>query len=540
MAVTTVRQGAWTGSKHTGATLLAWLPSPATVILVLLVLYAGLSSIYWSSRKALWFDEVSTAVIAHLSSPAHIWDALARAADSSPPPFLFIEGVSHRLFGDDHVGLRFPSLAAFATIPVALFLFIRKRLGDLPALIAAVVPLLTSLYSTYAIEARSYSMVAACVAWALVAWQSNERPGAAFILAFLLAAATSFHYYAVLALVPLAISEAVRSARLRNLRVGIWAAFVCGLIPLIAFARLLLRFRQIMGTTFWARPSLPGIPAMYDSFLNLKAGWGAGLTLSLAIGLAAGLAASFRHKPTESESDLPIEERCLILLLLGLPFIAYLVVKVFNGGLTARYVIAAALGLALAVAYLASRAGRQTAAWTLVMLLSVFGFQEVRQWKYCRSPPATAAFLGGEVRALDDLLRDSSEPDLPVVISSGIEYLPLAYYTSHDRASRYIALVDFQAAIAYAGTDTVDRGLALLEPYFPLNVQDFSMFEPLHSRFFLYSGISHDQWNWWPARLRRAGYSLRPAGVNPGHVLYLVERIGITSAKPLLSSATSN
>src|SRR5665213_3256406 len=204
MAVTMVDQRACTGSKRTGATLPGRLRSAAMVILVLLVLYAGVAGIYRSSRKALWFDEVFTAVVAHLSSPARIWDALARAADSSPPPFLLIEGASQSLFGDEHVGLRFPALAAFASIPVALFLFIRKRLGDIPALIAAVVPLLTSLFSTYAIEARSYSMVAACVAWAIVVWQDSERPGAALILAFLLGAAVCFHYYAVLVLVPLA------------------------------------------------------------------------------------------------------------------------------------------------------------------------------------------------------------------------------------------------------------------------------------------------------------------------------------------------
>ena len=59
-------------------------------------------------------------------------------------------------------------MIGFGCVLICLFVFVRRRSGGIYGLLSAGLALLTTLYMTYAVEARSYSLVTACVAIALV------------------------------------------------------------------------------------------------------------------------------------------------------------------------------------------------------------------------------------------------------------------------------------------------------------------------------------------------------------------------------------
>jgi len=99
------------------------------------------------------------------------------------------------------------------------------------------------------------------------------------------------------------------------------------------------------------------------------------------------------------------------------------------------------------------------------------------------------------------------EPELPVVISSGLRYLPTVYYAPQEFRRRLFTLVDPRAAVSFAGTDSVDLGLIALRRYFPLQVEDYQNFASEQQEFLLVSGDG-DDFDWLPTRLTQEGHLL--------------------------------
>jgi hypothetical protein len=103
---------------------------------------------------------------------------------------------------DPHLAYRMPSIIAYLLTLAALFVFVRRRAGAIGGGVAIALACLTPLFPVFAVEARPYSMVLACLAWAMVTWQHIDRPWRAPMLALLLGSAAALHYYAVLGVVP--------------------------------------------------------------------------------------------------------------------------------------------------------------------------------------------------------------------------------------------------------------------------------------------------------------------------------------------------
>jgi 4-amino-4-deoxy-L-arabinose transferase-like glycosyltransferase len=72
---------------------------------------------------------------------------------------------------------------------------VKKRSGELIALLCALLLLLTEVFQLYAVAARPYSMVVACVAFAAVCHQGAPSRVWMVLLALSLALAQSIHYY---------------------------------------------------------------------------------------------------------------------------------------------------------------------------------------------------------------------------------------------------------------------------------------------------------------------------------------------------------
>jgi hypothetical protein len=95
----------------------------------------------------------------------------------------------------------------------------------------------------------------------------------------------------------------------------------------------------------------------------------------------------------------------------------------------------------------------------------------------------------------------------------------MAYYNPPDRHRELYAIVDPQAALAFAGTDSIDLALIVLRRYFPLQVEDYTEFARRHRTFLLISGNMFD---WWPSRLLRDGEELTLIDKDSGNLIYKV------------------
>ena len=65
----------------------AHLARHARLVIVVLLAYITVAGLLQASNRAFWFDEIFTVAIARLGSMTDVWQALAAAADTSPPGF---------------------------------------------------------------------------------------------------------------------------------------------------------------------------------------------------------------------------------------------------------------------------------------------------------------------------------------------------------------------------------------------------------------------------------------------------------------------
>jgi hypothetical protein len=201
-----------------------------------------------------------------------------------------------------------------------------------------------------------------------------------------------------------------------------------------------------------------------------------------------------------SLSDVPAEEYAAVVGFILLPFVGYAATKITHGGFTPRYVLTSVLGIAIAAAYLAKQSGRTATVLMLSFMAVMMGFREARYWMLDAHLPAAVT------KVEEDVLQTAATTDLPLVISNGHDYLPMAYY-DHG-TDRFLTLVDPESAIKFRGSDNVDLTMLAVQRLLPLDVQQYREFASRHSRFLLYS--SGDEWNWWPERFRSDGAVLRP------------------------------
>jgi hypothetical protein len=491
-----------------------------------ILLYAALVSYYKAVTRFFWFDELCTVAAASQPSASAVLAGLRQAIESAPPPFSLMEHYVHQLFADEHLGYRLPSILAVLGTSLALYVFARKRAGTLGALVAAVVPLLTPLFGTFAVEARPYALEVCCLAWALVMFQRTDRldrPWNTVALGLCLLAASSCHYYGVFAAAPFALGEAFRSWAKRRLRIGMWLAIACSGLPPLLFWPFLAELKRYYGTNYFSKPKLVSVPAIYDYVAGLDKWWGAGLGTVAIVVLLLTLLPVTARRMAPGLFLFPVEERAAILGFALLPVIVFAATKILRGGLTPWYALPAVAGIALGAAVVTAAGGRRAAGGVLALLLCVFSMQELerylrREYRFDLPPGYPDNAL------LQEAVNQSGSLGLPVLVSNGIDYLSMAYYAARQGPVPFKYAVDPIGARAVAGTDTVDLTIARLQWYLPLRVESLSDFLEREPAFLLYA--ANRMWDWLPKRLSNGGFKLTPVAVQleSNHVLYLVKR----------------
>jgi hypothetical protein len=480
-----------------------------------LVVYVIVRSIVAAYRKPFFFDEIITFAIASQVNVKNIWNSLAQSVDSQPPLFYLVERLSLAIFHNPQIALRMPSILAFPCIAVCVFVYLRARSSAHVSFLCTVLLLLTSLFSNYAINARGYSMVIACIALALVSYQRIPSPFWSVMLAISLALAEALHYYAIFSMLPFAMAEAFYFLRHRKFRWQVWVALAFGVMPLALCWHLLANFKSYYGPHIWAHTGLSSIPALYGYFFSVGSPFGFAVALMCAAGVIGA-----RFLP-ESSVGIPniddLVEGVLLLGLLFVPFTTLLLTKTLHGILLDRYVLSTILGVVIAMACVMSLARAQIVALFAVFIFSSIGVHELSFWLSMRG-----AHFNDPAASVEAFVQKAGYSNLPVVISDGLVYLQVAHYGSPEWKNRFVYLLDEQKAVQYLGTDSVDKNLVVLRQYMPLETEEFSEFGRAHNEFLLYVEDPRQGFDWLPEYLPTATSSMRVLGSDPSRKLYLV------------------
>lgn len=489
------------------------------IFIGVLAMYMVVRGLAAAAILPFWFDELQTLAVASQPNMRAMWAALSHLVDSQPIAFHLVEHTVLRLTSAKEIALRLPSILAGPCIALCVFMYVKRRSGELVACLCALLLLSTSLCHQYLIEARSYSVMVAFTALALVCYQRLPSPLWTTLLGVSLFLAGSFHYYAVFSMVPFGLAESLRSVKTRRIRWRVWMALGCGALPLVVFRQWLLKFRGYYGAHFFSSAHFSELPRYYGSYFLTDGVFGP----ALAALVAAGIIWSQLLRRSGPEAQVPDEvaERVVLLNFVGLPLIGLIILRVVNGGMVDRYFLPTTLGIILGMSYVLSLAGRKATIMFGVFLFCVIGIREYTFWRHPDDNPLFSydtATSKAQLHRMENLMQDVGYNDLPIVVSNSLLYPQLVYYSNPPLTKRLCFLVDEQRELHYTGNDTNSKILSVLRDFFPARVEDYSKFTTSHQKFLLYSkGL-----DWDTAAFTDQGFAMNLLQHDDGRV-YLVE-----------------
>jgi hypothetical protein len=452
------------------------------LILAVFTLIYALGAVRHAANRALWYDEIITVIAASAPDAAGTWKA-AQAIDASPPLLHLLTHFSMQWFGSSEVAVRLPAIVGFWVFSLCLFQFVRRSAGIYYGFAALLMPIATEAYS-YAYDARAYGPELAFCGLMLVAWQmaadGRRRPMACVLLAFSMACAVLLQYYAVLLYLPLGGAELYRSWKTRRIGWGIWAAFACGVAPLvwrIATVRFIVgQFSQ----TTWAPAYPEQIVEFWETMLQHS--------LSFAVMGLAVLALNLIGNRTEEEPSfapkLTGHEILAGVLFLGIPVMAVAIGIFKTHMFTPRYALIGVTGVLLVVPMIAARLsnGRAFAGFLLMCVSAVPLVFVMVEAPERDNPVERESTL---VKALEQG---------PVVVPDGQLYLQMWYYTPAPLKSKLLFLVDYEAAVQYMGFDAIDVGIDHLKPWSSVATVDYKEYATPGREFRLYQNSMRPGW----------------------------------------------
>jgi hypothetical protein len=360
-------------------------------------------------------------------------------------------------------------------------------------MVAAGLPAL-SLTSAYAVTGRPYGLLLGLVGVSLVAWQASSRRncdgvstqprfGMLVLLAISVALAVNTHYYGILVLVPLCGAELVRT--LKNRRVD-WPVVVslacgmCGLIFVVPFARGVAVFHQnyfnLKAESFVIVPRTYSMLFMdYAKYSPLVQRCIVGLIVAATAILIWSLAARARERGRDL--TIPVAEAVLVGLLLGLPFVSFLLAKFVTHTIEPRHSLPTIEGFAIVIALGLTPVLRRAAAGGSLLVLMCFlifilGMRHVRSYE----------------RIGEDLLRANAAS---AALKAAIRNTPTQQLYFHDP-------IGFDLASYYATDPWIRSQLTLVESRekeMQWTGHDTMSLTAIHMRAFTgFKIISYDEW----------------------------------------------
>lgn len=496
----------------------------AFIGLAVLILYATVRNICNTIVKPMWYDEICTVLLSQQEHLSRLWQALARGADSAPITFYLLERIPAAFIRNENLAYRGIPILAFAVTLLSLFVAIRTRKGSAIALVGALVPLTTVLFDRFAVEARGYSMLVACIAFAIVCYQRVPARRWVILLGLSLTLAETFHYFAVFAFLPFLFAETVHYGITREFRRSVWIALLVGFVPMACSWPTIYGMQKTFGQHYFTQPTLETTLTSYSEYFpGTRMSGGIVLVAAAALAILFTMLAAVRRTSQGDESaGAPLRELMLVLGFLSLPLVGFAAAAVAHSGMNSKYLVSSVLGFALAFGFSlprSSRRGLLLLAASTAVLLFVIVPQEYAFWR-----GYDGQFVS-PTRFEENLVSAAGYPDLPVVISDTHDFMKLQHYTNKYWQQRFVLLVDPEQAVVYTGSDTGDKGLSILRQYTNLPIYDFQPFLADHPTFLLYSSKGGNGSDWWPRRLKQDGFNLRMAAVMPKETFDFYHRV---------------
>jgi hypothetical protein len=442
--------------------------------------------VIYASRH-LWFDEIHTLVYAQQPTWADVWRAYGDKVDLQQPLFIIVSRVSWMLLGRNELALRFPAILGMLLFSWCLFFFVGKRLGYVLGLCAMILPLVTDM-EFYAGEARPYGMLLGFFGLALLAWRNAiENPRRRYALplfAATLLLMVSTHAYAIVTVGVFGLAELVRWAENRKPDLPLWTCFLAALPPLSFYLRPMQSFRTAsVNPTRWA--GWGEFPFFYQYFFRNR------LLLIVLMGMLAVALALLRKGRKPSSPGLPIYEAVFAYLLSVSPIISVALAVFVTSFVSPRYSICAMAGIAMtAILVIDAIAPSRHHAALALLFVSVLLFGLDQRYGAFNRPAM-------ETRDAQLIAPFASVPDdAPLVVASGLAFLPTEIYSSAGNLDRTFYLMDNQAGVKYTGstnfTALPDLGKYL---HYRAHLVDYSAFVKEHRKFYAfgpYTGV--DDW----------------------------------------------
>jgi hypothetical protein len=493
----------------------------ATACSLILIAYAVVRNTMAAMARPLWYDELCTVAVANQPNLAALWGAFRGARDSSTLLYVLIVHVFARTIPNAQIAYRLPSIVGFGCLLWCLFVFIRKNESGVCAFVCSCLMMMTPLYTMYAIEARSYSLLVASIAIALVCYQRVSHRFWLLCFGTALTAAEALHYYGFFSFAPFVLAEFAFTIKMQQFRWGVWLCFVSGFVPLVCSWSVLKELKAFYGPHLFAKPTFAVVRHAYDGFFGTRIehmlpGIGFAFAVGLAVAaLRGGISTKSGIEPAEKANI--SSEPLLAVGLMSVPFVGFAATTIGHGQFLGRYVLPVALGVAIAVPYVLSVVKVRKLALLMLgaLLLSFISVKELHFWRFEHPARFDSPSIG-----IQNLLAVAKQQDLPIVVSDAHTYLQLAYYSPPVLGRRLVSLVDPPKAVSYTGTDTLDLQIVALKCCFSLQTYQFSDFASDHSRFLLYSDGGN--FDWWPSRLRDDRYRLERIASEGGSSLYLI------------------
>ena len=495
----------------------------AFIGLAVLILYATVRNICNTIVKPMWYDEICTVLLSQQEHLSRLWQALARGADSAPITFYLLERIPAAFIRNENLAYRAISILGFAVMLLCLFVAIRTRKGSAIALVAAAFPLTTVLFDRFAVEARGYSMLVACIAFAIVCYQRVPARRWVILLGLSLTLAETFHYFAVFAFLPFLLAEAAHYGMTRDFRRSVWIALLVGFVPMACSWPTIYGMQKTFGQHYFTQPTWETTLSSYSEYFpGTRMSGGVCLVAAAALAILFTMLVTLRRTSQgEDPAGAPVPELALALGLLSLPLVGFGAAAAAHSGMNSKYLVSSVLGFCLALGFSLPRVPRRgfLVAAASALLLCVIVPQEHAFWR-----GYDGRFVS-PTRFEENFVSVAGHPDLPVVVSDTHDFMRLQHYTNKSWQKRFVLLVDPEQAVIYTGSDTGDKQLAILRQYTNLPIYDFQPFLAEHPAFLLYSSKGGNGSDWWPRRLKQDGFTLRMVSVLPKELFDFYHRV---------------
>ncbi len=427
----------------------------------LLAVFYLVSSLYISSHRLLWFDEVITVHIARLPDWRTILTALSHGADSLPPLYYLVVRMFDQLFGHGEVAIRLPSTLAMVATLLITFDCARRLTDNLHGLIALAIA--AGPLAGEGFEARSYAIYVMFAALALWVWTYDGLSPRVSALLFgaVLFLGVNFHYYAVLLLVPYALWEVSRWKPWQPPSPKLTAGVIGVVVPAALLSHFILSFARNFSPGFWSRPSLRELTEIYS---HIFVG-GLFILALIVIWIVLG------NRTNKTVVLQPMQSgEAIGWLFLCLPLAGFAAAELKTNAFAVRYFLVLVPGVAVAFACWTWRNSHNVRRVSLGIFLLLATWGVAKQLQVVRRPSLVESPGTRDYLSLEGTLH--AEGKRFFVFSDPFLFLEAQYYSKYPSECVLLLPRDFEQE-APAGRSSPDpymhqRVELILSRYYPL------------------------------------------------------------------------